>query len=41
MPSSEKRGLIISLFKGKGYKASNKDHYRVLPLLPVLSKVLK
>ena len=41
MPATLKRGLIISLFKGKGHKASNKDHYRGLTLLPVLCKVFE
>ena len=41
VPCTQKRGVIISLFKGKGHKASYKDHYRGLTLLPVLSKLFE
>ena len=33
------RGVILSLFKGKGAKANNKDNYRGITLFPTLCKI--
>ena len=34
-----KVGVILSLFKGKGVKANNKDNYRGITLFPTLCKI--
>ena len=33
------RGTILSLFKGKGAKANNKDNYRGITLIPSLQNL--
>ena len=39
IPESLKSGIILSLFKGKGAKANNKDNYRGITLFPTLCKI--
>ena len=39
MPENLKTGVILSLFKGKGAKANNKDNYRGITMFPTLCKV--
>ena len=39
VPKSLKTGLILTLFKGKGAKANNKDNYRGITLFPTLCKI--
>ena len=34
-----KTGLVLSIFKGKGPKANNKDNYREITLFPTLCKI--
>ena len=34
-----KTGLVLPLFKGKGAKANDKDHYRGITLFPTLCKI--
>ena len=34
-----KTGLVLTLFKGKGAKANNKDNYRGITLFPTLCKI--
>ena len=39
VPESLKSGIILSMFKGKGAKANNKDNYRGITLFPTLCKI--
>ena len=39
IPKSLKSVIILSLFKGKGAKANNKDNYRGITLFPTLCKI--
>ena len=39
IPKSLTLGIILSLFKGKGAKANNKDNYRGISLVPTLCKI--
>ena len=39
--STLKTGIILSLFKGKGAKANNKENYRGITLFPALYKIYK
>ena len=39
IPKSLKSGIILPLYKGKGAKASNKDNYIGITLLPTLCKI--
>ena len=38
VPENLKTGVILSLFKGKGAKANNKDNYRGIIMFPTLRK---
>ena len=39
IPKSLKSGIILSMFKGKGVKANNKDNYGGITLFPTLCKI--
>ena len=39
IPKSLKSGIILTLFKGKGAKANNKDNYRGITLFPTLQLI--
>ena len=41
VPSGSLMGMILSLFKGKGLKACEKDNYRGITMLPIISKVFE